>query len=548
MLFSALVGLLARGRIGVWLCVGVWLCAPALLPSPARAWTEAHVREADVALSLRDDGRIDVELDLALEVRGGWLEQLELPGLDDGGLTLAKEEPALALLEGGEQVPAQVSRRASTLLLKFARRDGLRRGHHHLRVRYSLARPGVVSDAEQRLTWTLPGFEAGLRRAAIRVRGPSGMGALETPDVAQAVEPGDAAGRRVLTFTRVHVPRATPWTIAVALPQPVADRSDVPAQVAGGDGWEGGLATGVLLILASLALVWLMRLELTRALQREGLGVRGLGLTRPLSPVALCALSLAGALSFTRAPAVSIASWSALFVLGVPQAERTLGRLALGGFRPLTRAEHARLRRARVREWLGVPWSDLLSPLGSAGALGLVAFSLRPGSAEPFGREPWGVLALSGLFGLLVSARVLRPRSFAEQVGQLLRAARRARTVGCALSLVAYESEGRLSQPRLRLVPGARFPGLLRLEVLVDTRRSAPPLLLSALVEADSPAARWLAALFPRALRESGDGGRRVALLQPIDDVGAACERVLDQLSRESQRSLFARAGAANAA
>jgi hypothetical protein len=546
MLFPALVGLLARERIGV----GLWglALALALFPSAARAWTEAHVREADVALSLCDDGRLEVELDLALEVRGGWLEQLELPGLDEDGLTLAEGEPALALLEDGEQVPAQVSHRASTVVLKFARRDGLRRGLHHVRLRYTLTRSRVVSAGEQPLTWTLPGFEAGLRRAAIRVRGPSGMSAQEVPELAQAVEAGDVAGRRVLTFTRVHVPRATPWTISVGLPQPAAERGVVPAQVASGDSLEGELASGALLVLASLALLWPMRLESTRALRREGLGVRGFGLARPLSPLALCALSVVGASSFTRAPALSVACWSALFVLGMPQAERTLGRLALGGFRPLTRAEHARLRRARVRERLGVPWSDLLTPLGGAGALGLVVFALRPGGAEPFGREPWGVLALSALFGLLVSARALRPRSFAEQIGQLLRAARRARTVGCALNLVAYESDGRLSQPRLRLVPDARFPGLLRLEVLVDTRRSARPLLLSALVEADSPAARWLAELFPGALREAGEGGRRVALLQPIDDVGAACEGVLDQLSRESQRSLFVRAAAVHAA
>lgn len=536
MLFSALVGLLAR--IGGWPCV----LALALLPSAARAWTEAHVREADVALRVRDGGGLDVELDLALEVRGGWLEQLELPGLDEGDLTLADGELPVARLEGGEQIPAQISRRASTLLLKFARRDGLRRGLHHLRVRYVLARPPVASGGEQQLSWTLPGFEAGLQRAAIQVYGPQNMRALEALEVAQAVEPSDWPGGRVLTFTRVHVPRATPWKIAVAWPEDAAAPSGVPKQgvVADVRGYDWVRAS--LLALASLALVGLTRRQLARTLQREGLRARGLGLTRPLSPLALCALSLVAGLSFTRAPAVSVAAWSILFLFGVPQAEQTQPRLALGCFRPFTRAERSWLRRERVREWLGLPWCDVFSLFGGASALALGSLSLWAGDSQQFGREPWGVLALCALFSLLSSSRALRPRSFAEQVGQLLRAAGRARTLGCALSLVAYQSEGgRLSQPRLRLVPGTRFPGLLRLEVLVDARRSARPLLLSALVETGSPAARWLAALFPRALREGAEGGLRVALLQPIDDVGAACEAVLDQLSCESQRSVFAR-------
>ncbi len=545
MLFSALVRLLARERIGSWLLV----LALGLSPAAARAWTEAHVREADVALSLQDGGeRFDVELDLLLEVRGGWLEQLELPGLDEGGLTLAEDSPAFASLESGEQVPAQVSRRGSTLVLKFARRDGLRRGLHHLRVRYALARGPDASGAEPRLSWTLPGFEAGLRRATIRVSGPAGMRALEAPELAQAVVSAGGAEQRALIFTRVHVPRATPWTIAVALPRQAPAAGGVRSAVAADEGRERDLAADALLVLASLALVGLMRRAQLRVLRREGLGVRGLWLARPLSPLGLAGLSLVAGLCFARAPAASIAAWSALFVLGVPQAEQKPSKLALGAFRPLTRAEHTRLRRARVLEALGAPWCDALSVLGALGGLGLVAFALRAGGSAPFGREPWGVLALCALFGLLVSARALRPRSFAEQVGQLVRAARRARTVGCALSLVVYESDGPLSQPRLRLVPGARFPGLLRLDVLVDTRRSAQPLLLSALVEAESPAARWLSALFPRAQRESGEGGRRVALLQPIEDVGTACEAVLDQLSRESQRSLFVRAAAANAA
>jgi hypothetical protein len=535
-----------RARLCV-LALALWLFAP----SAGRAWTEAHVREAHAALALSGADRVAVELELVLEVRGGWLEQLELPGLDEG-LVLAEQEPAVAILESGEQVPAQVSLRASTLVLKFARRDGLRRGVHRLRVRYALAQPASGQPNVQepaRLYWTMPGFEAGLTRATVSLLGPRAMRAVESAEVAQAVQQVARGRQQLLTFTRVHVPRATPWTIAVELPAShalgaLAAAPANPRVESGVSDW----ATSTLLFLASLGLVALMRKWLERALRAEGLRGRGLLLVRPLSPVALGLLSLTGALSFARAPAIALVAWCAMFALGVPQAARRRGPLALGGFRPLTRKELHAFSRARLLARLGVPWADAHSLLGSCGALALLSVPALRGGFAGLGRDPWGLLALCAVLGVSASARGLRPRSLAEQVGLLVRAACAARMVGCALRLVAYESKGRLGQPRLRLEPGVRYPGLLRLEVLVDTRRSARPLVLSALVEGDSAAERWLCALWPTACRECGEGGRRIALLVPIDDVGKASEVMFEHFSRESQRLLFASAGAAHAA
>jgi hypothetical protein len=544
---SALRRLVPRRR--AQLCafaLALWLLAP----SASRAWTEAHVREAHAALALTSAEDVAVELDLALEVRGGWLEQLELPGLDQG-LVLAAQEPAVAVLESGEQVPAQVSLRGSTLTLKFARRDGLRRGLHHLHVRYALPNAALVQAGGHepaRLYWTLPGFEAGLTRASVSLLGPGGMRAVDAPEVAQAVQ-GVARGREhLLTFSRVHVPRATPWTIAVDLPVPQL-ASPARALQSSGDGAPGAfdLTGSALLVLASVALIAAVRRRVQRALGGEGLSERGLLLARPLPPLALCALSLLAALGFARAPALSLAAWGALFAFGVPQAAPRRGPLVLGSFRPLTREELRAFRRARWRALVGVPWADVHSLLGGLGALGLLSVPVWRGGISVLGREPWGCLSLCALFALLASARGLRPRSLAEQVGQLEAAARSARTVGCALRLVAYESQGRLSQPRLRLEPGVRYPGLLRLEVLADTRRSARPLVLSALVEADSAAERWLSGLWPAAHREHGAGARRSALLMPIDDVGRASEALLEHLSNQSQRLLVSAEDGAHA-
>lgn len=534
-----------RACLGV-LALALWLFAP----SPGRAWTDAHVREAHAALALSGADHVAVELELVLEVRGGWLEQLELPGLDDG-LVLAEQEPALAILESGEQVPAQVTLRGSTLSLKFARRDGLRRGLHRLRVRYALAHAAQGQSDVQglaRLYWSLPGFEAGLTRASVRILGPHAMRAVEAAEVAQTVARGERGREQLLTFTRVHVPRATPWTIAVELPASQISPGALPAASTASVTGASDLTTIALLILASLGSVTLMRKWVERAIRAEGLRTRALGFARPLPMLALAALSVIAGWSFTRAPALSLLAWSALFALGVPQAAGGRGPLALGSFRPLIRADLRSLARARLLARLGVPWADPHSLLGSLGALALLSAPALRGGFAALGRDPWGLLAVCAVLGVLASARGLRPRSLAEQVGLLLRAACSARMVGCALRLVAYESKGRLSQPRLRLEPGVRYPGLLRLEVLVDTRRSARPLILSAMVEGDSAAERWLCALWPNAHHEHAEGGRRSALLVPIDDVGKASEALFEHFGRESQRLLFAVQASAHAA
>ena len=73
-------------------------CALLAPVARAKAWTDAHVRDAEAKLRLVPaEQRIEVALDLAVAVRGGWLERLDLTGLDEG-LTPAESEPALAVL------------------------------------------------------------------------------------------------------------------------------------------------------------------------------------------------------------------------------------------------------------------------------------------------------------------------------------------------------------------------------------------------------------------------------------------------------------------
>ena len=106
----------------------------------------------------------------------------------------------------------------------------------------------------------------------------------------------------------------------------------------------------------------------------------------------------------------------------------------------------------------------------------------------------------------------------------------------CA-GLVWYVAGQVRDQPRLRLIPRARYAGLLRLEVMADSRRGAEPLVLAVLVEADSPAERWTRGLWPGCILERSPGGPRVALLLPAPDLSRAIEQLLEHYTRESQRA-----------
>jgi hypothetical protein len=211
----------------------------------------------------------------------------------------------------------------------------------------------------------------------------------------------------------------------------------------------------------------------------------------------------------------------------------------LGRFVPLTRADLARSARRRWLSHLGIaPLVDLSTALGALGALAGLALLLRvPGAFDPAG-DPWGLGLACALVPLCSSVRLVRPRSVTEQVAILARSARELITVGTALRLVWYVGDGAPREPRLRFLPFARYPGLLRVELAVDTRRFAAPLVLMAVVEAESPADRWLAGEPLAVQRELSAGARRALYLVPVaarDDLTETVEALFAHLGRQSQ-------------
>lgn len=502
------------------------LCCALLTPfATAHAWTDAHVRDAQAKLRLVPaEQRVEVALDLSVAVRGGWLERLDLPGLDEG-LTPAESEPALALLEGGEQVAAKLVVHGGSVSVRFQRRDGLRRGVHHVLLRYSapLSHVQLRGDGGARVSWVLPGWEAGLGSAAIEITGVRGLQPVPDPEIAQEVSRSVDGGVR---FARLLVPRTSPWSVSVDLPREAFQALAVQQaalgakQIRQGPGWR----TGVAIALALLLLLACWRLT-----------TRGRELPSRVELAGWCGLAAAGALSWSWGMPLALACWSALCAWGGRRKEAS-ARLPLGRVVALDRVELKKLARQRWREHLGSPLGDVASLGGAAGAVLLVALVTRiPGALELAG-DPWGLGALCALFGMISGSRGWRARSPAEQVALLLRAAGRTRMVACGMGLSGYMVAGSVREPRLRLTPQARYPGLLRLEVLVDPRRAGQPLWLNAVVEADSAAERWLCALWPQLAREVSAGGQRVALLRPVDDVGSAAEQLLEHLGSETQK------------
>ena len=73
---------------------------------PAAAWTSAHVRQIAAEIVPHGDGRAEVTLELQVDVQGGWLERLDLPGLDED-LQIDAEQGAWLVREDGTQQFAQ---------------------------------------------------------------------------------------------------------------------------------------------------------------------------------------------------------------------------------------------------------------------------------------------------------------------------------------------------------------------------------------------------------------------------------------------------------
>ncbi|MDH5490953.1 MAG: hypothetical protein OEY14_03175 [Myxococcales bacterium] len=497
-----MLGIRASRRVCASALGAILLLAGA--PGLAHAWATAEVDSADAHVRIDAQGQAEVQLMLSLGLRGGWLEGLEIAGLDPDLELL--EDPIL-LAEDGERFEPRFTLRPDGLIrLRFTRRDAPRRGRYrvlcHYRTTLAHRASEPTEDGFVRFWWTLPGWRSGLDGVSITLHTPPGArrpegrrGALVEERLSEGPEGS------VLELRRPHLPRTMPWTVSVEVP---ADRLDValgappiPApmapsaaapRAASPASAEPSLALWPSALIVLFALLAATKLLLFERSCRE-LRVLPRPLLAPASPwmrVALIALAATAALRLLAqqlaAPAPSSLEPLALLVcLGLIvliSVERTPRRLRVPGpgrWRPITNAELRGLR------WLGLRLGlraerllDASAPLGLATLallmLGLAQLLEAGTFAAPAQIAQIAVGLPAAALGLLAALMLASNRSQlppcpAEKVQALQRLARELRDVpeGVALSLRVHESiEGRWQDARLEIREAGAPAGLLR--------------------------------------------------------------------------------------
>lgn len=537
------------------LCLAVLLLL--LAPVPAHAWTDAHVQTASAALRLSPEGALDVDLTVRVHVRGGWLEALEVAGLDPA-LVLA-DENVVAVSDEGERLTARASATEDgRVSITFPRRAGPRRGHYTLVLRYraDLAARFAPSDPEHvRASWTFPGWQSGLDGVEVTLDAPSGARFVGEDDalVTLTRTREDAGDRTILRWRRAHLPRTLAWELAFELPRrsvaahlgsaalPASEGSAVVPEVVEPRPMRsaaraestpirpGSLLVGVLALLGSLVF--------TAEARRRGARER---FVLPMPIVLRASLVLA---------AVALAAFGLETVLS--------RRLALVAIVALVWPRSAQVRAARLGAWSRAGRAELLEAeravrlarvapfawVDATGAAGLASFAALFAGASWLGPVAPEELLFAALPMLLltrhrlprtVHERLLRLRALAFGMGAH-------ELSGLALQLAVHrDTEGVLQDARLRLVTASRAPGVIRLDVVAtETARSTglEPSFLGLVVTREStPAERLVAAAFPDLAVVRGPAGRVARFVDVATLVRVA--RVVDvEATRDTRAS-----------
>ncbi len=540
--------------------------------APARAWTDAHVQTASATLRLEEDGQLEVVLAVRVHVRGGWLESLEIAGLDPS-LALVDSAPVSVSDEGERFVSRASATDDGRVTLSFPRRGGPRRGHHEVVVRYRAdLGPRFVAEGElARATWTFPGWQSGLDGVEVTLDAPRGARFVGAEDalVTLTRTREEAGERTLLRWRRAHLPRTLAWELAFELPRaslapgltasslpppdaapdaPSASRAATAATAGSSAKQRSGLSTrsdprpqvgtlfvGVTALLTLLLFSWEAR--------RRGAVARFLV---PL-PLVIRAAAVIGALVAAHAEVPALPLLGLVVVLTLPRT--SVPRAArIGAWSRAGRAEIAEARRAVRRERVGpLGWIDATTPLGLAVFAALFFAASRLGPLTP------GEVLLAALPPLLVtrhrlpcstSRRLLRTAALANRLGVSESGASELGGLelgGLALQLAVHRDvHGVVQDARLRLVTASRAPGLLRLDVVCTEVAELAGLRvdwLGVVVTREStPAERLVAAAFPDLPVVRGPAGRLARLVELATLVAVA--RVVDvDAPRESRPS-----------
>ncbi|MCA9609689.1 MAG: hypothetical protein KC619_29020, partial [Myxococcales bacterium] len=200
-----------------------------LVPATASAWTDAVVRSVHAEVQVDSEASAHVTLTVTVRVHGGWLEGLEIAGLDPD-LVLDEGYEVWAEGDDGETFTPRLSLVHHDRVNVAFRGRSPRRGEVRIGFAYrtSLAHRAtepVEDDDRVRVAWTLPGWRAGLDGVQVDLVVPRGSVAgprdaeLDTgAELSMEVE--ELEDRTVFHFWRAHLPRTVAWTV----------RADVPSE------------------------------------------------------------------------------------------------------------------------------------------------------------------------------------------------------------------------------------------------------------------------------------------------------------------------------
>src|SRR5262249_31052874 len=146
---------------------------------------------------------------VGVHVRGGWLEQLELVGLDPGLVPIPEEPPLAVDADGALHAAAVRVTDDGRVVLSFDRDSAPHRGDTTVSFAYRahLVPEPVDGTDVARVRWTLPSWEGGLEEPVLVLRVPGRAtvpGEIACPSCAVATDEHD--GITTLTLRRTHLP------------------------------------------------------------------------------------------------------------------------------------------------------------------------------------------------------------------------------------------------------------------------------------------------------------------------------------------------------
>ena len=253
---------------------------------------------------------------------------------------------------------------------------------------------------------------------------------------------------------------------------------------------------------------------------RHGLAVLSTALA-----IAVVGQTLAGAVALLLAVPLLLSARSAR------RGVRVRGQLV-----PLTPDELAELAGARAG---GASLLDATSLRGACMLFAFIALAVAAPDAFELADDPYGVALACAIPCWFSGARLGLMRGYGERGALLLHALAESALQGCALRLLArLDEHGTRSEPRVRIDHPGRYPGLVRVEVLVDSRRERPPFVLCATVGKGSLAERWIARSGAPIARVDATVGARVALLWSSAEFDRGVAALFALLDRESQQTI----------